>query len=383
MNCKGAEKEMGGLKKILFLTGYPAPYRVLFFDELGKDTDLTVLFADRKEDQSHRSRQWFVESQGHFRWVQLEKRQLHTRGGDLCPGVISWLKKPWDHIVVCGYSSPTVMLAMAWLRLHRIPFYMEIDGGLVRPDSRLKYRFKRLLVSAPAYWISSGEPSTEYLTYYGAKRERVATYPFTSLYARDIPREIPAPEEKAALRRELGMGSGKILLSVGRFDRGKGFDVLLKAMARVKEPSQLYLVGGEPTEEYLALTEELGLSNVHFVGFRPKEELKKYYQAADAFVLPTRSDVWGLVINEAMACGLPVVTTTRCVAGLTLIRDGVNGYLVPIDEEEKLAEKLDAVLAGDCREMGRSALETIRPYTIENMARAHVELFAHQTGGKP
>lgn len=363
------------MTRVLFLTNYPSPYRVGFFDRLGQEMDVTVLFSDRKEDQTHREQRWFVESQGHFHWVQLKKRVLCVDNESLCLDVVSWLKKPWDRIVVCGYSSPTVMLAMAWLRLHRLPFYMEIDGGLVRADSRAKFLFKKFLVTRANWWISSGEPSTRYLAHYGADPARTFVYPFTSLYARDIPDAVPTPEDKETLRRELGLPQGKILLSVGRMDRGKGFDVLLKALARMEETASLFIVGGEPGEDCLALVRELKLENVHFISFKPKEELKKYYRAADAFVLPTRSDVWGLVINEAMACGLPVVTTTRCVAGLTLVEDGVNGYLVPIDDEAALARKLDAVFSGDYREMGRAALETIRPYTIENMAKAHVEIF--------
>lgn len=370
------------MERVLFISNYPSPYRVGFFDQLGKDMDVTVLLSDRKEEQKHREQRWFIESQGHFRYAQLEKRILRAGEENLCLDVIDWLKKPWDHIVVCGYSSPTAMLAMAWLRLHRIPFYMEIDGGLVRADSEIKFCFKKYLVTRATWWLSSGEPSTQYLVHYGADRNRTFLYPFTSLYEADIPAHIPTPEEKEALRRELGLSQEKILLSVGRMDQGKGFDILLKALACMEETTELYIVGGEPTEEYTDLIGQLGLENVHFIGFRPKEELKKYYRAADGFVLPTRSDVWGLVISEAMACGLPTVTTDRCVAGLTLIKDGVNGYLVPIDDEKTLARKLDAMMAGPLREMGRAALETIRPYTIENMAKAHVEIFNAQTGGK-
>lgn len=370
------------MKRVLFITNYPSPYRVSFYDMLGRDLDVTVLYADRIEKKTHRDAQWFIDSQGNCNSVQLSRRLLSCKGRDLCVDVISWLKKPWDKIVVCGYSSPTVMLAMVWLRLHRIPFFMEIDGGLVRADTRARFLFKKHLVTRAAWWISSGEPSTQYLAHYGADPARTYTYPFTSLYARDIPEAVPTMEEKAALRRELDLPEGKILLSVARMDQGKGFDVLLKALARMEEETQLYIVGGEPTEEYLSLVRELKLQNVHFVPFRPKEELKKYYRAADAFVLPTRSDVWGLVINEAMACGLPVITTTRCVAGLTLVKDGENGYLVPIDDEAALARKLDAVFAGDFREMGKAALETIRPYTLENMAKAHVDIFENQTGGR-
>lgn len=63
------------------------------------------------------------------------------------------------------------------------------------------------------------------------------------------------------------------------------------------------MVGGEPTEDYLQMRASLGLDNVHFVGFQKKEALSRYYRAADLFVLPTREDIWGLVINEAMAYG--------------------------------------------------------------------------------
>ncbi len=363
------------MQRVLFLTNYSSPYRVEFFDQLGKDMDVTVLYADRRENQTHREQRWFVESQGNFRWVQLEKQVLRVRDEPLCLDVIGWLKQPWDQIVVCGYSYPTMVLAMAWLRAHRKPFWMEIDGGLIREDSWLKYRIKRLLVSAPNAWLSTGEYPTKYLTHYGARPEKVEVYPFTSLHARDILPQLPSPEEKAALRRELGLEEGNLILSVGRFDHGKGFDVLLNAAARMGEKASFCIVGGEPKEDYLTQMRELGLTNVRFLGFQPKEQLAKYYRAADLFVLPTRSDVWGLVINEAMACGLPVVTTDRCVAGLELIQNGVNGYIVPVDDDAALADKLDAALRADCRVLGQAALETIRPFTIENMAKTHVEIF--------
>ena len=101
----------------------------------------------------------------------------------------------------------------------------------------------------------------------------------------------------------------------------------------------------------------------------------QYYKAADLLVLPTHSDVWGLVINEAMACGLPVVNTDKCVAGMELIKNGVNGYIVPIKQQKPLAEAVNAVLGGDFAAMGAAALETIRSYSLENMAKVHMEIF--------
>ena len=91
-------------------------------------------------------------------------------------------------------------------------------------------------------------------------------------------------------------------------------------------------------------------------------------------MLPTREDIWGLVINEAMAYGLPVITTDRCVAGLELVEDGVNGYIVPVNDAASLAEKMLCVLNGDMQQMGRRSLEKIQGYTIENMAQTHVAI---------
>ena len=92
-------------------------------------------------------------------------------------------------------------------------------------------------------------------------------------------------------------------------------------------------------------------------------------------MLPTREDIWGLVINEAMAYALPVITTDRCVAGLELVRSGTDGYIVPVEDAPALAEKMDVVLSGAMEAMGASALERIRSYTIENMARVHAQVF--------
>ena len=366
------------MKKILFLTNYPAPYRVEFFDALGKETELTVLFSDRKENQSHRSSSWFVTGEGHFHWVQLEKCVYSRNGRHLCVDVLKWLNKDWDEIVVTSYSCPTVMVAMAYLRLRGIPFWMEVDGGLIRQDSGLKYAFKRLLVSAPSHWLSSGKTATEYLVHYGAKPEAVREYPFSSLHEKDILTEPVSRQEKQKLKSELGMSGKPMILTIGQFIHRKGFDILLEAAAKLTEDVEIHIVGGEPTQEYQDLCKRLGLTNICFDGFMKKDRLIQYYKAADLFVLPTREDIWGLVINEAMAYGLPVITTDRCVAGLDLVEDGVNGYIVSVGNPSQLAEKMEQALGADLSRMGQCALERIQPYTIENMAKVHVSIFGEK-----
>ncbi|MDD5864124.1 MAG: glycosyltransferase family 4 protein [Firmicutes bacterium] len=362
------------MKRVLFLTNIASPYRVHFYDELAKHMDVTVLYTDRAEDTKDRSADWFIAGTGAYRPVQLKRRVARIGGETLCPDVIGWLKKPYDAIVICGYSSPTAMLAMAWLRRKKIPFYLEADGGLIRQEGKGKFRFKKSLVSMADFWLSSGRYTTEFLVHYGAREDRVFSYPFSSVYEKDILPAVLSAEEKRRAKAELGVSEGQMVLSVGQFIPRKGFDILMRAASALDRSIGFYIVGGEPTEEYRRLRDTLGLENVHFVGFRKKEALDRYYRAADLFVLPTREDIWGLVINEAMAFGLPVITTDRCVAGLELVTDKVNGGIVPVENADALARKIREVLASDLEEMGRRSLETIRPYTIENMAKVHEQI---------
>ncbi len=367
------------MEKILFLTNYQSPYRISFFDELGKYVDLTVLFYERAADMTHRDAAWFISDQGNFKNVQLAGQKKLGKKTTICMDVIDWLKKDFDHIILCGYSAPTIMLAMTWLKLHRIPYWLCVDGGLIRRERKAKYLFKKLLVSSASRWLSTGDATTDFLVHYGADRSRVVEYPFASLFEADILTQPVSREEKEVLRRELGITGEKIYLSIGQFIHRKGYDVLMKAAASLEPEAQICIVGGQPTQEYLDLAESLGLKNIHFAGFMKKEQLLKYYRAADLFVLPTREDIWGLVVGEAMAMGLPVITTDRCVAGLVLVEEGQTGYIVPVEDDAALAEKMNLALHQDIPAMSRKALQRVRPYTIENMAKVHVQILTDRS----
>ena len=211
----------------------------------------------------------------------------------------------------------------------------------------------------------------KYHLHYGAEAQRIRRYRFSSLGEADILPRCPSREEKNAIRGELGIREEKVLLSIGQFIPRKGIDLLLQAANGMDKRIGIYIIGGTPTEEYLAFARENDLTSVHFVPFQEKEALKRYYIAADAFVLPTREDIWGLVVNEAMAFGLGVVTTDRCNAGLELIQNGKNGFLVPTEDVHALREAILACLV-DSRALGQAALETIRPYTVQTMAADHI-----------
>ena len=109
-----------------------------------------------------------------------------------------------------------------------------------------------------------------------------------------------------------------------------------------------------------------------------------YYKAADLFVFPTREDIWGLVVNEAMANGLPIITTNKCVAGLELVKEGENGYIVPVEDEEALYQKIILLLSDDDKQelFANNSLRNIRKYSVEAMAVAHMKaLYGEKNNG--
>ena len=358
------------MKTVLYVTNIPSPYRVAFLGLLAESVELTVIYERRTAD--NREKRWLGETGTHrCREIFLDGKGF-GKEFSLSLGLVRHLKhNRYDVVIFGGYNSPTVILAMGWMRRHRLPYGITVDGMLPKAGrvSPWKERLKRWLISHGDFFLSSGHITTGELVRYGARRDRIYETPFSSVHEAELP---AAPPDREACKAALGCEGKTVLLYVGQFIPRKGLDVLLPAFRQFclqapRTDALLYLAGG--TEEQLA---GLGLTppaeNVRCVGFLSKQELQRYYRAADLFVLPTREDIWGLVVNEAMANGTPVLTTTRCVAGLELCEPGKTGVLVPPEDAEALAAGIRVGLAltdraAILRQAGRYTLETMKQAT--------------------
>ena len=286
------------------------------------------------------------------------------------------VKDNFDIIIVCNYSTLTGIYAINFMKKNKIKFAIEADGAMHKNGNSIKERIKYYLISSASCWFSTSDITDRYFLHYGANKENIFRYPFTSLLNRDLLEEPLSLEEKQKIKNNLGINEEKIILSIGQFIHRKGFDVLINAWRDIPNNAGVYILGGEAPEELIKLRDKMG-QNIHFLNFKPKDELVKYYMASDLFVLPTREDIWGLVINEAMAFGLPVITTDKCVAGIELIKDGENGYIVPSEDSCELGKRIKEILNDNCliEKMGISNLNKIQDYTIENMAKIHLKIF--------
>lgn len=368
---------MNGKKrmKILYLTNIPSPYRVDYFNELGKRCELTVIFE--KATSTERDNSWKKYSFNTFSGIILNGISLRADAA-FCPQIINYLRKDiYDFIIITNMSSLTGLLAIAWLKLFKIPYCIEGDGAFAVKKSGLKTALKAWAISSAKMCFSTSVEHDKYYFLHGTKKENIIRYPFTSVYEKAILDTPLNSAEKEKIRKEMGITEKVVLLSVGSYIHRKGFDILIRAMANISQEIGVYLIGGSPTDEYLRLQEKYGLKNLHFLPFQRDGQLNKFYDAADFFLHPTREDIWGLVINEAMAHALPVVTTDRCIAGMELVKDAYNGYIVEHDNALALTECLEKMLneKEQWYKYSENALKTACEYTIEQMVKIHVDTF--------
>ena len=367
--------------KILFITNVPAPYRVDFFSLLGKRCDLTILYEHAYSTE--RDTQWkgrLQEKTYHEIYLNAKIRIHH--GDSFAPQVVKYLSRKYDLIVIGSHSSPTQKLAIEYMKFRGIPYIVNIDGvALPRgyKESAWKGRLKQHLYSGGEAYLVSGDVTKKYLMKYGISDEKIYIYPFSSIFDDEVIERVVSDEEKNLLKRELGVPEKYMVLSVGRFIQSKGYDLLLQAGHDIVGDTGVYIVGGCPTEEYLSLRECCkGKANFHFIEFKTRDVLQKYYQASDVFVLPTRIDAWGLVVNEAAAKGLPIISTDKCNAANEMLEDGVSGYILPSETIDGWADKINTLLENDGlrRDMAEESLEVAKQYTIERMVSVHLDIFA-------
>ena len=347
--------------KLLIYAIYPAPYRFEIIKKIAIEYNADVFFESDSGDD--RNKDWFSKNDCNVISTTEGKKRFID-----CKKEI----KNYSLVVLFDFSGKESVKLILRCIFKKVPYIVNCDGAMLfKHGNFLKDVLKRVLIGNACAYFASGKHAREYLIKYGAEDEKIYYHNFTALFKKDI-LSAPVPvDQKAEIRKRLGLPPDKkICIAVGRFIPLKRYDVLLWIWKDMPKDVFLLLIGGGPEKQkYESIIKENGLKNVILDDFHPFDELLEYYKAADLFVHPTSYDVWGLIINEAMACGLPVVVTDTCVAGLELIKNGENGFVTKLGDDTGFAEKIRRVLSDDDRrsEMAINAIDTIRPFYMENM----------------
>ena len=358
---------------VLFVFNHPAPYKVRLFNELSKEIKVTALFERLKNFD--RNPRFYCEEEVNFNVLNIKGINFGYEN-HFSTGVRKHLQtNDYDVIVMNGWHTLSEMIAIKYLQKAGKPYVFYINGGIIRQnESSFMKRLKTRYIKGASLYFSPDENSNRYLTYYGADANKIVNYPYSTIYKKDILDSPLSSEEKIKLRSNLEIPAEKLFVSCGQFIARKNYKRLISYWAKQKPEHVLLLIGGgKKKHQYEKLIKDLGINNVKLLDFVARDVLFSYFQAADAYIFPSKEDIYGHVINEALSQGLPVISNKRVNSALRLIKNGENGYIVDINQDEEIDNAIVNVL--NKPEMQNKALDTSRENTLEIMAKVHLDAF--------
>ena len=371
--------------RVTFVSPEPTPYRSPLLDRVGlsDEIDLTVVYAARTVAR----RTWKVEPLHRAVFLDGLKvpglRDVFRHDYPITPGIWRALReaKP-DCVVVSGWSTFAAQAAIGWCRARGVPYVLLVESHDEGPKPgwrrRVKHAVVPTVVRGAASLLVTGSLARDSVLALGGKPDRVRVFANTVDVRRYEEQADRLSPRRAELRDELGLAADDVaVLTVARLAPEKAIDVLLRAVAQSGDRRLAAVVVGEGPERNRleALRAELEV-RATFTGGRPWESVVEAYAASDVFALVSKHEPWGVVVNEAAACGLPLVLSDRVGAARDLLRDGENGLLVPAGDVAAAADALRRLARDrDLRlRMGRRSRELVEGFgygpSVDNLLAA-------------
>lgn len=328
--------------RVVYWNNIPAPYMVERFNAVARrrNLELEVWFSARTK----KGRSWKVEENS---W-NFRHRYLPSINRGTYPLALPTplFRGPVPEVFVSLYAAPTFLLgsALASARGARTAFWVEVTFDSWVRRRRWKEAIKSAAFRRVDAIFTAGRDGRNFALRYGGSPERIFVVPHMVDFDHYAGRASRASRERERLRAELGL-RGVTFIYVGRLWVGKGLNYLLDAFGTLQRTTpndvSLLLVGDGVDESLLrSRCVEEHLENVVFAGFHSADSLPTLYAAADVFVFPTLGDPFGMVVPEAMACGLPVIATTASGEIRDRVTDGSTGFIVAPADSEALSKRM-------------------------------------------
>ncbi len=366
-------------RRLVILSEIIAPYRIPVFNALARhqDIDLHVIFLAESDPEL---RDWLVyKGEIRFSYQVLPSWRRRFAGHNLLVnrGLTAALQRADPHVLLCGgYNYLASWQAMRWAGRKRVPFFLWVEstGQDFRRRNRVVEFLKTKFLRRCSAFVVPGKSSFQYVRSYGAREEDVFTAPNavdTELFVR----RAAAVRQDAATHRQALQLPPRFFLFVGRLVPEKGVFDLLEAYGKLTPELRaavgLVLVGeGTARAELAGRAIQIKPGQVRFAGFVHREELASYYALSEVFVLPSHTDPWGLVVNEAMACGLAVIASDAAGCTPDLVEDNWNGRVVRRGDVAQLRSAMEEMGRDSALrvQMGNHSQERILRYSPEACA---------------
>lgn len=381
------------MKKIILIHPIPTHYRLPLFNQLSKRLKkknllLRVIFCRFK---SRLRKNWKINmEEANFTYRLLDDLSIYRDKSiiDIPYSLLKILIQENPDLIICtGFSIPSIMVYI-YCKLRRIPFIIWSGAhNIPCPDvnnnvyvNPIRRRIRIMLAKQSCACIAYSKLAENYLYKLGADKQKifiaintVDTQFFEFAYNKLYP-QISKIEKKYFLSKDN-------IIYVGDLRRMKGVYYLLKTAAELHKQSfdfYLHMVGDGPEKRELEeFCHENGIQDkVHFWGYKSQEELAQFFAFSDLLIFPSLDDRWGLVLNEAMASGLPVIASKYAGATYDLVQDGGNGFIIDPKNIQEMTQKILILLKDEKlrKKMGRNASKRIKEIaTIEKSAEGFLQ----------
>lgn len=272
-----------------------------------------------------------------------------------------WMGAPfWDLMLFALYGCLSGRTVILWN-----------DGAFKEAiSSRARWRYKILSRYCFAGAFTPGKIGFEYFEALNFKPEQIVN----SFFSHDVDLykhyyETCYVASRGKIRESLGVADNElVLLNISRFidwkrlvDLAVALQLLEKKAAKIARKIHLVLIGDGKFYDHKPLLDQLTIVRVHNVAQMPPFEIMSYYCASDLFVFPSEGDIWGLVVNEALSMGVPVICTNR-IGASELVHNGENGFVVPARRPDIMAQAIVQILSSTaqlqkCKENARAIVD--------------------------
>jgi glycosyltransferase involved in cell wall biosynthesis len=390
--------------RLAILTSHPIQYQVPFFRKLAAQPqiELTVFFCSDWGLNTYHDEgfgqmvKWDVPLLGGYQFELLPnvnpKPNLTRFWGLINPAVVERLRRGnFAGVWVHGWARLTDWLAIVTAVAFGIPVLLRAETNLLTTLPPWKARLKRAILTQLFRRISAflaiGRYNAEFYEAYEVPKEKIIHVPYAvdnEFFLSEAEQLLP---RKIELKRKLSIPNHlPVILFSGKLTSLKRPMDLLEAFAELTKSTKaalVYVGEGPMRSELESRVRKYFLQHVYFTGFKNQGALPEFYSLADIFVLPSGFEPWGLVVNEAMCFGLPVIVSNHVGATGDLVREEVNGFAYPVGDVVSLAEKLrilieDTELRG---RMGQASRELITAWSYEEGIR-EILVCLDKLGGK-
>ena len=364
--------------KIGFITNLRAPYRTVQFNRFSEIDGLkiNIYYTNKLKD----NRVWETNKVNGFSEIDLKGIKVSEKNGYLNSGLFKIIKEN-DFLILGGYEQPTLLALAILCKITKKPYAVSFDGistnRINDVNSGIKSKIKTFIVNNSSAVLANGTVGKLYF-------ENVFNYPSDKIFNQYLTIDTNKIEElykqkdiyREYYRKQLNIEENKkVLIFSGRLIEIKNVESVVKALSQIKRKDIVFVIlgGGVLESSIVNLAKELNV-DIRITGFiKSQEELFKNYFAGDALILPSKNEPWGLVINEALSIGLPVIVSNICGCSLDLVEDGINGFIIDPNDINSIAKGINAIFEDNKYSLySKKSLEISKKWTFDE-SKAELE----------